>query len=126
MKKILFISALDKDSMMITYLKPYMVNRGYDIIKNDRAYQSPVFNWSEKKESLIENIEGHYSFKFNDVDIDYKIIKDIGYAMNDENFKFAKKQIEEFGYDKVYFFVRQFFPQGFDDSQNKSPNPDIM
>ena len=126
MKKILFISALDKDSMMITYLKPYMVNKGYDIIKNDRAYQSPVFNWSEKKEILIENIEGHYSFKFNDVDIDYKIIKDIGYGMIDENFKFAKKQIEEFGYDKVYFFVRQFFPQGFDDSQNKSPNPDIM
>ncbi len=126
MKKVLFISALDKDSMMITYLKPYMVNRGYDIIKDDRGYQSPVFNWSEKKERLIENIEGYYSFKFKDIDIDYKITKNIGYGMMDENFSFAKEQIEKFGYDKVYLFVREFFANGFDTNQHKSPNSDIM
>lgn len=126
MKKVLFISALDKDSMMITYLKPYMVNRGYDIIKDDRIYQSPVFNWSEKKERLIENIEGYYSFKFKDIDIDYKITKNIGYGMMDENFSFAKEQIEKFGYDKVYLFVREFFANGFDTNQHKSPNSDIM
>ena len=126
MKKVLFISALDKDSMMITYLKPYMVNRGYDIIKDDRIYQSPVFNWSEKKERLIENIEGYYSFKFKDIDIDYKITKNIGYGMMDENFNFAKEQIEKFGYDKVYLFVREFFANGFDTNQHKSPNSDIM
>jgi hypothetical protein len=126
MKKVLFISALDKDSMMITYLKPYMVNRGYDIIKDDRVYQSPVFNWSEKKERLIENIEGYYSFKFKDIDIDYKITKNIGYGMMDENFSFAKEQIEKFGYDKVYLFVREFFANGFDTNQHKSPNLDIM
>lgn len=126
MKKVLFISDFDKDSMMITYLKPYMVNRGYDIIKDERPYNSPVFNWSEKKENLIENIEGYYSFKFKDIEIDYKITKGVGYGMINEYFKFAKEQIEKFGYEKVYFFVRQFFPQGFDDKQNKSPDSNIM
>jgi len=126
MKKILFISGLEKDSMMITYLKPYMVNRGYDVIKSDQPYHSPVFNWTEGKEQLLENIEGHYSFKFKDLDIDYKITKNIGYGMMDANFSFAKEQIEKFGYDKVYLFVRQFFPIGFDTEQFKSPDSNIL
>jgi len=126
MKKVLFISTLDKDSMMITYLKPYMVNRGYDIIKDDSQYNSPVFNWSEKTEKLIENIEGYYSFKFKDIDIDYKITKNIGYGMIDDSFNFAKEQIEKFHYDKVYLFVRQFFAYGFDPNQHKSPDSNIL
>ena len=85
-------------------------------------YQKPKLVENRTIKSIIENIEGYYSFKFNDVDIDYKITKDIGYGMIDENFKFAKKQIEKFGYDKVYLFVREFFPQGFDSNQHKSPN----
>lgn len=126
MKKILFISALDKDSIMLSYLKPYMVNRGYSIISDDRTYNSPVFAWSEKKEQLVENIEGYYSFQFKDVQIDYKITKNIGYGNITSNFEFAKEQIDKFGYEKVYFFVRQFFPKEFDDKQNKSPDSNIM
>ena len=119
MKKVLFISGLDKDSMMLTYLKPYMVNRGYGIIEDKVAFQSPVINWTEKKEQLLENIEGYYSFKFKDVEIDYKISR-IGYGFMKENLEFAKEQIEKFGYEKVYLFVRQFFPEQFDDKQFES------
>lgn len=126
MKKILFISGLDKDSMMLTYLKPYMVNRGFGIIEDAQPYSSPVFNWSEKKEQLIENIEGYYSFNFKGINIDYKIIKNIGYGDTSQYFEFAKKQIEEFGYEKVYLFVRQFFPINFDSNQNVSPDKNIM
>jgi hypothetical protein len=125
MKKILFISGLDKDSMMLTYLKPYMVNRGYGIIEDKVPFNSPVTNWTEKKEQLLENIEGYYSFKFKDVEIDYKISK-IGYGFMKENFEFAKEQIEKFGYEKVYLFVRQFFPQQFDDKQFESPDSNIL
>ena len=125
MKKVLFISGLDKDSMMLTYLKPYMVNRGYGIIEDKVAFQSPVINWTEKKEQLLENIEGYYSFKFKDVEIDYKISR-IGYGFMKENFEFAKEQIEKFGYEKVYLFVRQFFPEQFDDTQFESPDSNVL
>lgn len=126
MKKILFLSDVDKDSIIITYLKPYIVNRGYDIIKNDRPYNSPVFNWSEGKEELLENIEGHYKFNFSGVDIDYKILKNIGYGNTNHIFTVAKEQIEKFGYEKVYFFVRVFFVKNFDISQHESPDKNIL
>jgi len=125
MKKVLFTSLLDRQSMMLTYLKPYMVSRGYGLIKDDRPYQSPVFNWSEQKEQLLENIEGYYSFKFGEFDIDYKITKISGNLMN-ENFNFAKEQIEKFGYEKVYMFVNQFFPVGFDTQQYESPDTSVL
>ncbi len=126
MKKVLFISALDKDSIMLSYLKPYMANRGNSIICDDRTYNSPVFAWSEKKEQLLENIEGYYRFKFNDVNIDYKITQNIGYGNIQANYDYALNQIKEFGYEKVYLIIRQFFPIGFDFNENKSPNKNIM
>ncbi len=103
-----------------------MINRGYNVINDDRVFNSPVFSWSENKPQLLENIDGHYSFKFNDIDIDYKITKNIGYGMMSENLNFAKEQISKFGYDKVYLFVRQFFPMGFNQSQFESPDKSVL
>jgi hypothetical protein len=112
MKKVLFISPIDKESILLSYLMPYQVERGYSEITNPYSYSTPVKSWFENKAQSLENLEKHYKFLYHDIEIDYKIV-DFRHSDAPSYEAFARQQKKEQGYDKVYAIIRKMFEKDF-------------
>lgn len=113
MKKVLFISHIDKESILLSYLMSYQVERGHSEIVNPYDYNTPVKNWYENKAQSLENLEKHYKFLYHGIEIDYKIV-DFRHGDASSYETFARQQKQEQGYDKVFAFIRKMFEKDFD------------
>ena len=112
MKKILFISPLEKETILLSYLMPYQVKRGYSEIGDSNLTKYPIKNWCEDKFQSLENLEKHYKFSYNGIEIDYKIV-DFRHGDTESYETFAKEQKQNEGYDKVFVFIRKMFENNF-------------
>lgn len=113
MKKVLFISHIDKESILLSYLMPYQIERGHSEIVDLHAYNTPVKSWYENKAQSLENLEKHYKFLYHGIEIDYKIVN-FRHSDAPSYEAFARQQKEEQGYDKVFAFIRKMFEKDFD------------
>jgi hypothetical protein len=111
MKKVLFIANSTIDGMMLSYFMPYIIDRGFAKINPNDTPQIPIQRWYEDESQTLENIDKFYKFKFENTDIDFKFVtqqyEDISGYVN-----FAKQQIQQEKYDKVFLFVRRLFIEG--------------
>lgn len=112
MAKILFISPLEKETILLSYLMPYQVKRGYSEIKNLDLTKYPIKSWCENESQSLENLEKYYKFNYNGVEIDYKIV-DFRHGDTESYENFAKEQKQREGYDKVFVFIRKMFENNF-------------
>ena len=109
MKKVLLISRIERDGSMLSYFMPYQIKRGIGNIDNS-LYNSPVAAWNEGTDQTVENIEGLYSFRYNDIDIDYKLFSSVSAVVNFESI------IDSLSckYDEVIVIQSMFFLNGFE------------
>lgn len=111
MAKVLFIANTLVDGMMLSYFMPYIIERGVAEVNPSDSPEIPISRWYEKESQTLENIEKFYKFKFEDYDIDFKFINN-PYENINGYVDFAKTQTENFGYSKVFLFVRRLFIEG--------------
>jgi len=111
MKKVLFIANSSIDGMMLSYFMPYIIDRGFAKINPNDTPQIPIQRWYEGESQTLENIDKFYKFKFEDTDIDFKFITQRYEDINGYT-DFAKQQMQQEKYDKVFLFVRRLFIEG--------------
>lgn len=125
MKKVLFISPIEKESVLLSYLMPYQVGRGSSNIEDPYSYKSPVKNWYENKPQSLENLEKHYKFFYHGIEIDYKLV-DFRHGDVESYENFVREQKEAFGYDRAFIFIRKMFEKGFDWDEWKFKDKDLL
>jgi hypothetical protein len=115
MKKVLFLSEIRRDAMMLSYFKPYQVSRGYDDITKYN-FNTPIKCWIETNEKSLENIEGFYKFLYKDIEIDYKFINGLDNRLSYFE-EIGNNEINLNNYDKVFIFKRIFFAPNFNQTE---------
>jgi len=125
MKKVLFIANSSIDGMMLSYFMPYIIERGVAVINPNDTPQIPIQRWYEQESQTLENIDKFYQFKFEDTEIDFKLIT-LQYENINGYMQFAKEQTQQEGYDKVFLFVRRLFTEGVEKNDFTNIDKNIL
>ena len=125
MKKVLFIANSLIDGMMLSYFMPYIIERGVTVINPNDTPQIPIQRWYEQEVQTLENIDKFYKFKFEDTEIDFKLITQ-QYENINGYMQFAKEQTQQEGYDKVFLFARRLFIEGVEKNDFTNIDKNIL
>ena len=125
MKKVLFIANSSIDGMMLSYFMPYIIERGVAVINPNDTPQIPIQRWYEQESQTLENIDKFYQFKFEDTEIHFKLIT-LQYENINGYMQFAKEQVQQEGYDKVFLFARRLFIEGVEKNDFTNIDKNIL